>query len=155
MKVREITTRSSRAHTRSTGVAVFDKTVQKTNEWLNELMAFHDGCDRQKAYLVLRVTLHTLRDRLPPEEAVELGAQLPMLIRGFYYEGWRPTGTPVKERHKDEFLRHVDDALRGYDLGRPEDLVRGVFRILAHRISTGEMEDIRHVLPREIRELFD
>lgn len=138
-----------------TGIAAFDKTVQKTNEWLNELMAFHEGCDRQKAYLVLRATLHTLRDRLPPQEAVELGAQLPMLIRGFYYEGWRPAGKPVKERHKEEFLRHIGDALRGYNLGRPEDIARGVFRILGRRISAGEMEDIRQVLPGEIRELFD
>lgn len=138
-----------------TGIAAFDRTVQKTNEWLNELMEYHDGCDRQKAYLVLRATLHALRDRLPPEEAVELSAQLPMLIRGFYFEGWRPSATPVKERHKSEFLKHIGDALRGYELGRPEDIARGVFRILDHRISAGEMKDVRQVLPPEIRELFD
>jgi uncharacterized protein (DUF2267 family) len=139
----------------ATGLSTFDRTIQKTNEWLNEIMDFHDGCDRQKAYLALRATLHTLRDRLTPEEAVELGAQLPMLIRGFYYEGWRPTGKPVKERHKDEFLRHIGEALDGYGLGSSEDIARGVFRLLDRRISAGEMADIRHVLPREIRELFD
>jgi uncharacterized protein (DUF2267 family) len=33
--------------------------------------------------------LHALRDRLPPEIAVHLSAQLPMLVRGIYYEGWK------------------------------------------------------------------
>jgi uncharacterized protein (DUF2267 family) len=30
--------------------------------------------------------LHALRDRLTVEEASDLAAQLPMLIRGLYYE---------------------------------------------------------------------
>lgn len=138
-----------------TGIATFDRTVQKTNEWLHELMAFHDGFDREKAYLALRATLHALRDRLTAEEAAQLGAQLPMLIRGLYYEGWRPAGKPIKSRHKEEFLGELEKALEGYRLGRAEDVARGVFRVLNHRISAGEMEDVRQSLPREIRELFN
>jgi uncharacterized protein (DUF2267 family) len=135
-------------------IAAFERTTQKTNAWLDELMAFHVGYDREKAYLALRATLHTLRDRLTPEEAAQLGAQLPMLIRGFYYEGWRPTGKPVKERHKEEFLGHIEEALDRYEFGRPEDIARSVFKVLAHHISEGEMEDVRQILPKEIRELF-
>lgn len=137
----------------TTGLAVFDRTVQKTNEWLDELITSHEGLDREKAYLALRTLLHTLRDRLPVEEAVQLGAQLPMLIRGFYFEGWRPSGKPVKER-REEFLGHVEEALDGYGLGRPEDVARSVFGVLAHRISKGEIEDVRQNLPKEICELF-
>jgi uncharacterized protein (DUF2267 family) len=132
----------------------FDRTVQKTNQWLDELMASMGWFDPERAYLALRTTLHTLRDRLTVEEAAELGAQLPMLVRGFYYEGWRPTGKPVKERHKDEFLAHIDKALAGYDLGSSEEIARGVFRLLNRRVSEGEMEDVQRILPQEIRELF-
>lgn len=139
----------------TTGVATFDRTVQKTHEWLNELMSLMDWDDKDKAYLALRATLHTLRDRLTPAEAIELGAQLPMLIRGFYYEGWRPNDKPLKERHIEEFLSHIEEALDGYRLGRPEDIARGVFKVLRHHVSDGEVRDIRHILPKEIRALFN
>jgi hypothetical protein len=55
----------------------------------------------------LRATLHALRDRLTVEEVAQLGAQLPMLIRGFYYEGWDPTGKPLRERHEEQFLVRI------------------------------------------------
>jgi uncharacterized protein (DUF2267 family) len=80
----------------ATGLSVFDTTLQKTNHWLKELMRLLDWNDRQKAYLALRATLHALRDRLPLEETAQLGAQLPMLVRGFYYEGWDPGDKPVQ-----------------------------------------------------------
>ena len=70
---------------------MFDRTVHTTNRWLQELTGLLDGGSRHDAYVALRATLHALRDRLPIEETAELAAQLPMLVRGFYYEGWDPT----------------------------------------------------------------
>src|SRR3954452_19690727 len=74
----------------ATGLEVFDTTLQKTNEWLQEMMQEFGTESRQQVYLILRATLHALRERLPLEPMAHLGAQLPMLIRGFYYEGWSP-----------------------------------------------------------------
>src|SRR5215218_1459116 len=51
-----------------TGLDVFDRTVHKTNSWLNELMELLGWHDKHKAYLALRVTLQALRDRLIVEE---------------------------------------------------------------------------------------
>jgi uncharacterized protein (DUF2267 family) len=75
----------------TTDLEVFDTTVHKTNSWLHELMEELGWSDRHKAYLALRATLHALRDRLTVQGVAQLGAQLPMLIRGFYYEGWVPS----------------------------------------------------------------
>src|SRR4051812_19750729 len=85
---------------------VFDTTLQKTNEWLQEIMQELATESRQEAYVVLRATLHTLRDRLPLEVTAHLGAQLPMLIRGIYYEAWRPS-LEVRKMHRDEFFECV------------------------------------------------
>lgn len=72
---------------------VFDASLQKTQVWLNDLMSELGWEEKpQKACLALRTALHALRDRLTNEEAVHLGAQLPILIRGIYYEGMEAHG---------------------------------------------------------------
>jgi uncharacterized protein (DUF2267 family) len=96
----------------ATGLEVFATTVQKTNSWLNDLMQIAGFQDRHKAYLALRAALHALRDRLTVEEVAQFGAQLPMLIRGFYYEGWDPTGKPLKVRDKKQYLARIAQELR-------------------------------------------
>src|SRR5882762_11454285 len=146
-----------------TGLSVFDTTLQKTNQWLNDLMQLLDWGDKNKSYLALRVTLHALRDRLTIEEIAQLAAQLPMLIRGFYYEGWDPTGKPVKERHRDEFLARIAREFRpandsgdddGIDADGAERVARAVFTVLAKRITEGEIDDVKHVLPKDVREFW-
>lgn len=138
-----------------TGLDVFDTTTQKTRVWLNDLMSDlgWEG-EPHKAYLALRTVLHALRDRLTIEEAVQLGAQLPMLIRGFYYEGWTLSHKPVKERHKEQFLAHVKDAFKDDVTVDPARVVRAVFKVLARRISKGEIEDVKHLLPKALQELW-
>ena len=138
----------------ATGLETFDATLHKTNRWLKELMQELAWDDRHKAYVALRATLHALRDRLTVEEVAQLGAQLPMLIRGFYYEAWDPTGKPVKERHQEQFLARIRQQFRGDESVDPEMVARAAFKLLAARVSEGEIEDVKHVMPAEIRALW-
>ncbi len=137
----------------ATGLEVFDTTLHKTHTWLGELMELIDWRDRRRAYQAMRATLHALRDRLTIEEVAQLGAQLPMLVRGFYYEGWDPTGKPVKERHLDQFLARIVAGMSGDEPVDPQQVAQAVFTVLARRITQGEIEDVKHVLPQEIRSL--
>jgi uncharacterized protein (DUF2267 family) len=137
----------------TTGLDVFDRTIHKTNIWLKNLTETLDCVDRHHAYLALRATLHALRDRLTIEETADLAAQLPMLIRGLYYEGWDPAGKPLKERHREQFLTRISEELRPSGIDA-ESAARAVFLVMANRISEGEIEDIEHVLPKEIRDLW-
>ncbi len=138
----------------NTGIPAFDKTLQLSNVWLNELMQAVDWDDKYRAYRLLRATLHTLRDRLPAHEAVHLGAQLPMLIRGLYYEGWHMPDKTPSGRSKADFLAHIEAAFSKDPNEDTEGLVRQVFALLARKVSTGEIGDITQVLPPEVRALW-
>lgn len=138
------------------GLDVFDSTVQQTNEWLNEIAEELHTDNRREAYLALRGTLHALRDNLVVEEATDLAAQLPMLVRGVYYEGWNPSKTPVRDRDRDAFLERVGAALdRAQPQGiYPEPAARAVFKVLSNHVSEGEIDQIRNVLHKDIRDLL-
>jgi uncharacterized protein (DUF2267 family) len=137
-----------------TGLDVFDRTVHKTNHWLNSLGELLGWKERHKTYLALKTTLQALRDRITIDEAAQLGAQLPMLIRGFYYEGWDPSDTPQKLRNRAQFLARIDQQFIGDEAVDPEKVARAVFALLADRITEGEIEDVKGVLPAEIRDLW-
>jgi uncharacterized protein (DUF2267 family) len=137
-----------------TGIDAFDTTLQKTSIWLNEVMEQMAWEDRHRAYSTLRAVLHALRDRLIPDEAVKLGTQLPMLIRGFYYEGWHPAGKPLKYRHKEDFLKQVTAELRGLERAELEKAVSAVFTVLSTEIPDGETQKVKDQLPAEVRELW-
>ena|SRR5437870_3087492 len=133
---------------------IFNKTLEKTHIWLRDLMKELDWEDEHKAYSALRVVLQTLRDRLTIEETAQLGAQLPMLVRGFYFEGWDPSGKPVKERHQTDFLARIGSHFKDDELAIPEKIARAVFKVLARHITEGEIRDIQRVIPGELRMLW-
>jgi uncharacterized protein (DUF2267 family) len=135
-------------------VAAFDSTVQTTNVWLHEIQERLGWQDTHRAYHALRAVLHALRDRLPVDQAAALAAQLPMLVRGFYYEGWHPHGKPVRERHKEEFLAHIREAFREDPLIDPEEVVQAVLHVLSRHVTSGEIERVKQSLPTEIRSLW-
>jgi len=137
-----------------THAETFGHTLQTTHIWLNDLMAELGWDDPHKTYLALKASLHTLRDRLTVAEVAHLGAQLPMLIRGAYYEGWSPAGKPVKDRHKEDFVAHVQRYFRKDEDINPERIVRAVFKVLWKRVTAGEIEDIKQILPPELRLLW-
>ena len=127
----------------ATGLDVFDTTLQKTNSWLNDLMQVLRWSDKHKVYLAFKATLHALRDRLTVEEVAHLGAQFPMLVRGFYYEGWDPTGKPLKQRYKEQFLAQSSSSSGTMTTSIPSGSPAQFFRVLATRVSEGEIEDIK------------
>jgi uncharacterized protein (DUF2267 family) len=138
----------------TTHVGVFDTTLQKTHHWLDEISAEMDWENHEKGYVALRAVLHALRDRLPPNEAVHLAAELPMLVRGFYFEGWHPANKPLRYRHKDEFLAQVARDAPAIDTQELERTITTVFRCLSREMPGGEVEQARSALPAELRELW-
>jgi uncharacterized protein (DUF2267 family) len=127
--------------------------IQTLQEWLKELRDKGELADEAAAYSVLRSVLHRLRDRLTLEEAVDLGAQLPLIVRGVYYDGWRPHRVPHKIRSKEKFLDALTEELLPYSY--PVDwAVRHVFALLARHCDPGEIADVIGQMPADIKELW-
>ncbi|PYS40970.1 MAG: DUF2267 domain-containing protein [Acidobacteria bacterium] len=139
-----------------TGFDLFDSTIQRTNSWLKELMTELNWSDHRKTYLAFRCVLHALRDHLPMNEAIHFGERLPLLIRGFYFDHWNPAGKPLVFRTRIEFLSALSDCLArdGQSAVDGEVLARAVFRLLDRKVTEGEIDDVRHLFPAAVLELW-
>jgi uncharacterized protein (DUF2267 family) len=130
-------------------VTIIDRSVEQTNIWLGELAGeFQSG--RGDAYRVLRAVLHALRDRISVDEAAQLGAQLPELIRGIYYAEWDPSRTPMSGDAR-AFLDRI--AREGRLAGDTEAAfaAQAVMRTLSRHVSAGEIDDVLSQLPADLR----
>lgn len=138
-----------------TGFSNFNATVDKTNQVLKEIeQAYGWPKDRRnQSYAALRAVLHALRDRLTVEEAAQLAAQLPTLIRGVYYEGWRPAAVPVK-LDREAFLQRIHEDFPYQIESGMEVLVHTVLEALRRYVTDGELENIRSSMPKDLASLL-
>jgi uncharacterized protein (DUF2267 family) len=142
-----------RPHMSATGLDVFDKTIQTTNIWLDEVMQ-DIGPDRQVAWKVLSTVLHKLRDRLPVDLSAHLGAELPMLVRGVYYDQFQPAKQPSQCRNFEEFCTEVGEWLRDTRPVDPRLAALSVFAVLSRHVPEGQITKVQDALPRDIRQAW-
>jgi len=138
----------------ASGLDVFDRTVETTHVWLNELCD-EIGPDKQLAWKVLSTVLHKLRDRLTVNLAAHLGAQLPLLVRGVYYDQFEPGKMPSEFRSRDEFVADVAKWLSDSRPVDPEKAIRAVLGLLSRHVSEGQCHKIREALPKGLRQMWD
>jgi uncharacterized protein (DUF2267 family) len=138
-----------------TGLEVWDSSIQRTNTWLKELMQELNSGDYRKTYLILRSVMHALRDHLPLEDAIHVGEQLPMLIRGMYFEHWNITGKPLPLRSRNDFFTVVSHYMaRDGENSNAETGTRAVFRLLDRKATDGEIADLHDVIPGILLDLW-
>jgi uncharacterized protein (DUF2267 family) len=139
----------------STGLDVFDKTLQTTHIWLDELMQVI-GPDRQVAWHVLGAVLRSIRDRIPIGLAVHLGSQLPLLVRGVYYDQWHAPGQTLADppRLLDEFLAPIAEQLANTRPVNVRDATQAVFAVLSRHVNRGQIDKVRDALPEQVRNLW-
>lgn len=139
----------------NTGFDLFDQTAQKSLKWIDQVCEQLGRDDRQDGYQALRVVHHAPRDRLPVERGADLSAQLPFLLRGMSYEGWSPADLPLIIRDRQEFLDYITDQMvtSVTDLP-PQEAFRAVTYLLERHITEGQLEDVKDMLPEEIRDLW-
>jgi uncharacterized protein (DUF2267 family) len=134
-------------------MSVFEHATQKADSWVKDMMRELPTDDPHLAYHALGAGLQTVRDRLPVEEAAQLAAQLPLLVKGLFYEGWRPASTPARIRHPEEFIAlYQQKAGDRYDLD-PERGLAAFLDTLSRHVTTGQLDSLKHSLPQSLAQL--
>ncbi|MGF1606861.1 MAG: DUF2267 domain-containing protein [Rhodothalassiaceae bacterium] len=134
---------------------VFDDFWHQANVWIKELSEDLGWQDHDRRSLrLLRITMHALRDRVPMTEALQFAAQLPTILRGIYFERYRPTQTPTDEKTAEEFVEKIEREMNDTALDQPENQIRIVLTFLNRKITEGEMADIRGAMPKDMERLF-
>ena len=137
------------------GFSSLDKSTQKTKEWLHEVQDKLGWEDENEVYVAFRAVIHTLRDRLPVDEAIELGDELPMVMKGIYYEGYSPRRKPEKIKNREQFFQKVQEKSPRREI-KTEEATKAVFSTLQKKLSGGgEIGKVKHNLPKEIQKFME
>jgi uncharacterized protein (DUF2267 family) len=135
-------------------VDAIERSVHKTNEWLKELEEELGTEPREEAWRLLKGYLQVLRDRLNPDEAAQLAAQLPLVLRGAFWEGFDPGHQPVKVRDRDQFLGLLAERVQLSEITEAEQVAEAATRVLRNHVTPGELDDVLSQLPSEVREVL-
>lgn len=128
--------------------------VKATDDWIDDLQRRLGWHDRERVYRAMLAALHALRDTLPRDEAVYIGAQLPPLLRGLYYEGWHP-GAHTAAHSRTAFLQRIHDTLHREAGIDPERVARAVFAMLINaRLPAAEVEEAQAATPKSLHNLW-
>lgn len=133
-----------------TSIANIEQAVMSANHWLKEIQLHPQVEDGGHAYCILRTVLHGLRDRMTVDEAADFSAQLPVLWRGVFFEGWQPSRVPVARDCSGAFLRELEQGLRGGTRLTSEQAARLVYELLARRLTDSQLRQVRQALPADL-----
>ncbi|MET8093578.1 DUF2267 domain-containing protein [Micromonospora sp. NPDC005220] len=132
-------------------ISAFESSLDKTNLILKDIENAYGWPKerRNQSYAALRTVLHLLRDRLPVDESVEFAQQLPVLVRGIYFDGWVPSDVPIK-LNRDDFLYEVRQGFPYDAEGGPERVTQVVLDTLRRHVTQGEWQDVKDTMPKNL-----
>ena len=131
-----------------------EHSVQLLDEWVQQVNYELGWRDLNRSFRLLRITLNELRDMLPIDEAAQFSAQLPLVIRGYFFEGWKPSKIHTTKHNKADFVRKIGQNFSEAECQDVEKAISGVFSVLNKHVSSGEIEDVRGSLRKQVRELW-
>lgn len=136
------------------GLEGLDRSLQLAHEWINALDAALGWHDRHRSYRLLRAVLQVLRDCLPLAETAHFSAQLPLVLRGVFFEQWRPAAERPAHWDLDRFFAKIAFHFAQDPLEEADLAVTEVFALFESRLSLGEIAHVVSCLPAEIRALW-
>ena len=140
----------------------FDKHAVKASEFLHKVANnLGDKDDLVKAERITKAVLHALRNRLSVEESFQFMAQLPLIIKGIYVDGWKFSKEFVRIKHLEEFIEEVyreAGKTASVDFETESSALKSiscVFSAIKNQVSKGEIDHIKAVFPKELKQLWD
>lgn len=137
----------------NTTISGFTQAANQAQQWVNDL-SDDLGWNERRAHRLLRCVLHALRDWLTEAEMADLAAQLPELVRGIYFEGWKPSDTPVRDRRKEAFVDRIRQDMANDPPGDPDRAIAAVFRLLDRHLDQGEIVQVKASMKKALRQLW-
>jgi uncharacterized protein (DUF2267 family) len=137
----------------TTGLEVFDRTLHTTNLWLDEINA-EIGPDRHLAWHVLGAVLRSIRDEMQVEQSAHFAAQLPLLIRGAYFDQYRPAAQPAQARSQEDFIARIQHEMDGSRPVNVQHAAAVVMRTLNRHVTEGQVKKVRDSLPKGVRAIW-
>lgn len=138
----------------------FEQYAPEANQFVKEIAEeLGNPENTDHAYRVMRSVLHTVREVLTPEESLHLTAQLPLIIKGIYVDGWH-THPKGRIRSIPEFLatlRQQNEPSAARDFGNDETAkhhAKCVLNVVKRHVAIGEVQDMIHQFPMGLTELW-
>ncbi len=129
--------------------------MKDSKTWLHKVCTYLGIEDEQKAARIFRAVLHAIRDRIQHAEAIHLAAQMPIIWKGIYFDGFT-MHEPVRIRHEDEWLEYI----RSKDSGAEEAdfptldhafyAFQDVMSFLRDHLSEGQYQQVAQALHSDI-----
>lgn len=133
-------------------IDIVDHNIKTINTWLKDISEELDGIGEEEAWSRLKAVLQTLRDRITVNETADFAAQLPIIVRGLYFEGWSPAETPHKWRNRDEYLSAFTQKLEG--TGDGEATLKAVLKVIDRHLDSNELNRVKEMHPKEVWDLW-
>ena len=136
----------------------FEHYAEKGNEFINKV-SYGIPTDRKHAAHITTAVFHTIRDLISVEESLHFIAQLPMMMKAVYVEGWRTTEKQERINSLEEFYGAVRNkcpklVIEVFTPNKLEHSVRQVIHVLRTYVDQGELNDIATQLHDEVAGLF-
>lgn len=138
----------------------FEEYAGEGNRFIKEV-AYELGTDRDRAARITRAILHAVRDRLPPDDAVQFAQGLPMALKGIYFDQYDISKTPVIIRGRERFIDFVcskDQFTAAYDFPNRQSVqeaLRAVFFVLENNMDFGQVDQIKKLMNKEIVNMIE
>ena len=140
----------------------FEKYLQQADSFVYEVARVTgEPTNISRAIRIIVALFRSLRERISPEESMQLVAQLPMILKAVYVDGWKLS---KKSESGDMLFNFLDDVRKkcgpsgDTDLGNDTKaamIIQNVLGVLRNYVSEGEFQDIRAQLPAEVAQLFE